>query len=141
MDYSKVTKQSLELFGIVYKHLNGKKAPYQLVENTMNMFRLVTGYQYHQFKIHEYIQFLFETNNETLLMAYREKFPEIQNIYYVAIHQKMTLNVLFESKISYEDWVMLFYDKYQSDFTKHLKDLPSFIIDNTSSYDFLLKVN
>ena len=107
---------------------------YQLIENQI-------GFDIREFKLHEYIQFMFEEPHPRLIKIILNNNPQLKDMIQAGTtHESYTRPIHLEliSHLKYEDWALKFYDTYKTTWFENLQFLPDFI--NKHNSDFTIKI-
>lgn len=107
---------------------------YQLIKDQI-------GFDIREFKLHEYIQFMFEEPHPKLIKVILNNNPQLKNMIQAGTtHESYTKPIQLEliSHLKFEDWALKFYDTYGSTWFEKLQFLPDFI--NKHDSDFTIKI-
>lgn len=109
---------------------------YQLIENQI-------GFDIREFKLHEYIQFMFEKPHPRLIKVILNNNPQLKDMIQAGTaHESYTKSIHLEfiSHLKYEDWALKFYDTYKTTWFENLQFLPDFINKNDSNFTIKIKI-
>lgn len=124
--HKKIMKQELETF---------KNKLYGLYD----LFETHTGFNPREFKLHEYIEFLFKQSN-LIEKSYLKNHPYIYSVFLIEQNEShLVLDIT--SKQSFEDWSVDFYKYYGDVWYEHLKDIPNFIVEQSEKINVNINVS
>lgn len=127
-------RQQHDLFMNDYK--TKAESIYQSIENQI-------GFDIREFKLHEYIQFMFEKPHPRLIKIILNNNPQLKDMVRAGTaHEPYTKPIQLEltSHLKYEDWALKFYDTYKTTWFEKLQFLPDFISNHDSNFTIKIKI-